>query len=114
MDIASSSVVEALGPFTTLVQSQRHSSTYKQICVNNGPSCDISDALLKLQHPHGGFLPGISMWSPTRQEGDTKIIGPAYTVKFVRSHITNAPKPANHYVRFPLPAYNRVLTLFLD
>lgn len=60
--------------------------------------CDISDALLKLGHPSGGFLPDITMWSPRRQEGDTKVIGPAYTVKFVRNIHVNAPKLEPPYV----------------
>ncbi|MCJ1428908.1 hypothetical protein MMC29_006819 [Sticta canariensis] len=33
----------------------------------------------------GGFLSGITLWSPKRQEGSTKIIGPAYTVKYIDS-----------------------------
>lgn len=46
-------------------------------------SCDIGDALVKLQYPHGGFLDGITMWSPVRQGhgGDHKVIGAAVTVK---------------------------------
>ncbi|KAL4730958.1 hypothetical protein ACLX1H_003000 [Fusarium chlamydosporum] len=42
------------------------------------------------------------MWSPLRQEGDAKLIGPAYTVKFVRSNYTAAPKPKEHYVNVPV------------
>jgi hypothetical protein len=63
------------------------------------PRCDVADALSKLKVPHGGFLPGITMWSPRRQEGPAKIIGPAYTVKYVRKNYENEPKPAGHYVR---------------
>jgi len=61
-------------------------------------SCDVADALSKLKVPHGGFLPGITMWSPKRQEGPAKIIGPAYTVKYVRKNYENEPKPAGHYI----------------
>jgi hypothetical protein len=61
--------------------------------------CDISDALVKLKVPHGGFLAGLTMWSPRRQEGSTKIVGPAYTVKYVRKNYANEPKPDRHYVR---------------
>ncbi|CAD6594083.1 MAG: hypothetical protein ASARMPRED_008513 [Alectoria sarmentosa] len=51
-------------------------------------SCDVADALLKLNHPHGGFLANLTMWSPKRQDGPTKIIGPAYTVKYVpKNHV---------------------------
>ncbi|QGI71104.1 hypothetical protein CEK26_003441 [Fusarium fujikuroi] len=61
-------------------------------------TCDVSDALLKVGVPHGGFLPNLSMRSPLRQEGDRKLIGPAYTVKFVRNTQTNAPKLKEHYI----------------
>ena len=60
--------------------------------------CDVSDALLKLKHPHGGFLPGLTLWSPKRQNGSTKIVGPAYTVRYVRKTYENEPKPVAHYI----------------
>jgi regulator of RNase E activity RraA len=74
-------------------------------------TCDISDALLKLGIPTGGFLPGISLWPPQRQERPTRVAGPAYTVKFVRNHQTNAPVPAKHYVRAESPQYRFWLIL---
>ncbi|KAH8899181.1 RraA-like protein [Thozetella sp. PMI_491] len=60
-------------------------------------TCDVSDALCKLQFPNGGFLSGLTMWSPKRQEGDTKIVGPAYTVKYVP---LDDPSPSHptHYI----------------
>jgi len=61
-------------------------------------SCDVSDALLKLKIPHGGFLAGLTLWSPKRQEGPTKIVGPAYTVKYVRKNYENEPKLQGHYI----------------
>lgn len=61
-------------------------------------SCDVADALLKLKHPHGGNLADIMMYSPGWLDGDTKIVGPAYTVKFVRNNHVNDPKPAGHYI----------------
>jgi hypothetical protein len=61
-------------------------------------SCDISDALLNLKHPHGGFLPGLASWSPQQQEGPAKLIGPAYTVKFAKHEQTDAPVLEKHYV----------------
>jgi len=61
-------------------------------------TCDVSDALLKLKYPHGGFLPGLTLWSPKRQEGTTKIIGPAYTVKYVRKNYENEHKLEGHYI----------------
>ncbi|OQV03022.1 hypothetical protein CLAIMM_08122 [Cladophialophora immunda] len=60
-------------------------------------TCDVSDALMKLKHPHGGFLPGLTMWSPERH-GEVKIVGPAYTVKYVRNNYENQPRPASHYI----------------
>ena len=60
-------------------------------------ACDVADALLKLKHPNGGFLAGITLWSPERQAGPTKIIGPVYTVKYAL-HSDPAPKVAGHYV----------------
>lgn len=63
--------------------------------INN--RCDISDALLALKHPNGGFLSNITMWSPQRQDGNARIVGPAYTVQYV---LKGAHKPTNkgHYV----------------
>lgn len=63
-------------------------------------TCDISDALLKLKYRNGGFLAGPTMWSPQRQEGDTKIIGPAYTIKYALNE-DPAPKMSGHYVCTP-------------
>ena len=60
-------------------------------------ACDVSDALLKLKVPNGGFLSGITLWSPARQSGPTKIVGPAYTVKYV-PHSDPTPKHPSHYV----------------
>ncbi|KAH8168731.1 aldolase/RraA domain-containing protein [Sarocladium implicatum] len=59
--------------------------------------CDVSDALLKLKKPEGGFLPDLTMWSPERQSGDTKIIGPAYTVKYAPID-DPSPKHPTHYI----------------
>ncbi|PYI09510.1 RraA-like protein [Aspergillus sclerotiicarbonarius CBS 121057] len=51
-------------------------------------TCDIGDALVKLKHPYGGFLDGLQMFSP---KPDTRIYGPAVTVKMVE---TNSPEPS--------------------
>lgn len=61
-------------------------------------SCDVSDALAKLKYPHGGFLPDLTLYSPEHQSGATKIIGPAYTVRYVRKNYENEPKPSGHYI----------------
>ncbi|KAI1345535.1 RraA-like protein [Xylaria sp. FL0043] len=60
-------------------------------------TCDVSDALCKLRYRNGGFLSGLTMWSPLRQDGDTKIVGPAYTVKYVPLD-DPAPKHPTHYI----------------
>jgi hypothetical protein len=39
----------------------------------------------------------LTMWSPERQTGPTKIVGPAYTVKYVPV-ADAAPKLESHYV----------------
>ncbi|KAL7621260.1 hypothetical protein AAE478_008577 [Parahypoxylon ruwenzoriense] len=59
-------------------------------------TCDVSDALCKLKYRNGGFLSGLTMWSPQRQDGPTKIVGPAYTVKYVPLD-DPSPKHPTHY-----------------
>jgi hypothetical protein len=89
-------VTKPARPSTMSTQTQDPIST----ALSTYSTCDISDALLKLGVPTGGFLPGLSIWSPHRQEGPTRVAGPAYTVKFVKNHQTNAPVLAEHYVSF--------------
>ncbi|KAK4132813.1 RraA-like protein [Trichocladium antarcticum] len=60
-------------------------------------TCDVSDALCKLKVYHGGFLPGLTMWSPQRQDGATKIVGPAYTVQYAPLDDPRAKVPG-HYI----------------
>lgn len=60
--------------------------------------CQVADALLKLKHPHGGNLADLMMYSPGWLDEDTKIVGPAYTVKFVSQDDTSAPRIDGHYV----------------
>ncbi|KAL1842939.1 hypothetical protein VTK73DRAFT_2967 [Phialemonium thermophilum] len=60
-------------------------------------TCDVSDALCKLKYRNGGFLSGLTLWSPRRQEGPTKIVGPAYTVKYAPLD-DPAPKHPTHYI----------------
>ncbi|KAK4098624.1 RraA-like protein [Parathielavia hyrcaniae] len=60
-------------------------------------TCDVADALVKLKMHHGGFLPGLTMWSPQRQDGDTKIVGPAYTVQYAPKDDPR-PKWPSHYI----------------
>ncbi|KAF7720925.1 hypothetical protein EC973_005771 [Apophysomyces ossiformis] len=62
-------------------------------------TCEIADALLKLgRGPWGGYIPDIEMWSPRYCEGDTRIIGPAFTVKMVHKNDTTSPSPNDHFV----------------
>ncbi|KAI0476486.1 RraA-like protein [Xylariaceae sp. FL0804] len=67
------------------------------VALQHFTTCDVSDALCKLKHRGGGFLPGLSMWSPRRQDGPTKIVGPAYTVQYVPLD-DPAPKHPTHYI----------------
>ncbi|CAG8468906.1 1603_t:CDS:2 [Funneliformis mosseae] len=59
--------------------------------LNNFAACDVADALLQLNQPLGGYLPDIVMFSPEYQAGDTKLIGPAYTIKLVPKSDTTSP-----------------------
>ncbi|KAF4996925.1 hypothetical protein FDECE_12248 [Fusarium decemcellulare] len=58
-------------------------------------SCDIGDALVKLKYPYGGFLDGIRIFSP---DSETRVIGPAVTVKMVESSDKSAPALEKHFV----------------
>jgi regulator of RNase E activity RraA len=72
------------------------SNVHDQLATDND-SCDVSDALCKLNFRNGGFLSGLTLWSPQRQAGTTKIVGPAYTVQYA-PHDDPAPKNPTHYV----------------
>jgi len=54
--------------------------------------------LVKLGVKYGGFLSGLTMWSPGRQSGTSKIFGSAYTVQMVDAKDTTSPKPSTHFV----------------
>ena len=91
-------IVKALQQYTTYVSHSLPLSkprAYKLTKQQN--SCDVSDALIKLKYRNGGFLSGLTMWSPHRQEGATKIVGPAYTVQYVPLSDPR-PKMPTHYV----------------
>ncbi|CAG8734091.1 7948_t:CDS:2 [Gigaspora margarita] len=60
-------------------------------------SCDVADALLKIDNPYGGFLPDIVMFSPDYLAGNSKLIGPVFTVKCVPVSDVNSPKPSQHF-----------------
>ncbi|KAF8937927.1 RraA-like protein [Dissophora ornata] len=61
-------------------------------------SCDVADALLTLKVPGAGYIPDIHLWSPQYKAGNTRVFGPAYTVKMVPVSDTEAPKPNQHFV----------------
>ncbi|KAI5927878.1 ribonuclease E inhibitor RraA/Dimethylmenaquinone methyltransferase [Camillea tinctor] len=63
-------------------------------------SCDIGDALVKLKYPFGGFLDGITMWSPERRAGPARLFGPAVTVKMVDAAADSAPSPPRHFADY--------------
>ncbi|KAJ5087183.1 hypothetical protein N7456_010799 [Penicillium angulare] len=60
-------------------------------------SCDIGDALVKLGIKHGGYLSGLSMYSPDRMSGPSKIFGPAYTVRMVPTADKSSLSPPRHF-----------------
>ena len=43
-------------------------------------SCEVADALIKLKLPHGGYLPGLELYSPQPMAGATSVCGPALRV----------------------------------
>ncbi|RAH54051.1 RraA-like protein [Aspergillus piperis CBS 112811] len=61
-------------------------------------ACDVADGLSKLKHPDGGFLEGLALYSPDYQAGETKIVGQAFTVKFVPKDDQAAPRLGGNYV----------------
>ncbi|KXJ94048.1 ribonuclease E inhibitor RraA/Dimethylmenaquinone methyltransferase [Microdochium bolleyi] len=84
----------------SMAASASHSRDPVVQALQDYTTCDVSDALCKLdkvRYRHGGFLPGLSMWSPLRQAGPTKIVGPAYTVKYLPLD-DPAGKHPTHYI----------------
>ncbi|KAL4900395.1 hypothetical protein BDW74DRAFT_182724 [Aspergillus multicolor] len=61
-------------------------------------ACDVADGLSKLKYPNGGFLEGLTLYSPEFQAGDTKIVGQAFTVKFVPKSVETAPTLDGNYI----------------
>ncbi|KAK0212905.1 ribonuclease E inhibitor RraA/Dimethylmenaquinone methyltransferase [Desarmillaria ectypa] len=59
-------------------------------------TCEISDALIKLGTPHGGYVPDINLISTLPP--DTTVCGPAYTVQMVLAFDQSAPKLSAHFV----------------
>lgn len=57
----------------------------------------IGDALVKLKVPHGGYLSGLHMFSPTYRSGSAKICGPAHTIRMVPASDATSPTPRQHF-----------------
>ncbi|KAF8919916.1 RraA-like protein [Mucidula mucida] len=65
-------------------------------------TCEISDALIKLGSPHGGYMPDINLISTL--PADTTVCGPAYTVQMVLASDEAAPKLSAHFVDTATPS----------
>ncbi|KAJ4476920.1 RraA-like protein [Lentinula edodes] len=76
----------------TIFNNYTKYSTRTMSALSSFSSCELSDALLKLGVESGGYIPDISQFS------GKSICGPAYTVKFVSSTDTGAPKLSEHFV----------------
>ncbi|EGO00106.1 hypothetical protein SERLA73DRAFT_122192 [Serpula lacrymans var. lacrymans S7.3] len=61
-------------------------------------TCELSDALIKLGSPNGGYIPDINMMSPTSSASGLRVCGPAYTVKMVMTSDKLSPKLSSHFV----------------
>lgn len=62
-------------------------------------TCEVADALVKLQVPAGGHLPGIDRYSPEPLPAPAPeaVCGRAYTVRMVAGTQASAPKPPVHF-----------------
>ena len=92
-------------PLLPLRQQLKHScilrtmstgSSAIQVALAGFSTCEISDALIKLGSPHGGYIPDINMLSPS--DRSVRICGPAYTVQMVLGSNKDAPKLSAHFV----------------
>ncbi|KAH9839300.1 ribonuclease E inhibitor RraA/Dimethylmenaquinone methyltransferase [Rhodofomes roseus] len=61
-------------------------------------TCELSDALVKIGLPHGGFIPDMNMFSPHSGASNMRICGPAYTVQMVPASDKSSPRPPAHFV----------------
>lgn len=76
---------------------------YLTLAQSDFSTCEVSDALIKLGVPHGGYIPDIRCISPlSRSESGggpaqpegvpVRLCGPAYTVRMVFASDRDAPK----------------------
>ncbi|GAA5888970.1 hypothetical protein JCM5296_002760 [Sporobolomyces johnsonii] len=63
-------------------------------------TCEISDALIKLGHPTGGFVPDLERFSG--EEG-ARVVGEAFTVEMVDTRDKEAPKLEEHFIDLATP-----------
>ncbi|GAA5904035.1 bifunctional 4-hydroxy-4-methyl-2-oxoglutarate aldolase/oxaloacetate decarboxylase [Sporobolomyces salmoneus] len=63
-------------------------------------SCEISDALVKLGHPTGGYLPDLKRFSGAENE---TVVGEAFTVEMVDASSADAPKLEDHFIDLATP-----------
>lgn len=75
----------------------RTSSTTMSNGLADFSTCEISDALIKLNIPHGGHIPDIHMMSPLMDTG-IRICSPAYTVRMTLGSDKEAPSLSEHFV----------------
>ncbi|GAA6058451.1 hypothetical protein JCM3770_005085 [Rhodotorula araucariae] len=58
-------------------------------------TCEVADALVKLKHATGGYVPDLERFSG--EEGNA-LVGEVFTVELVDGRDTNAPKLDGHFV----------------
>ncbi|KAJ8295631.1 4-hydroxy-4-methyl-2-oxoglutarate aldolase [Rhodotorula toruloides] len=58
-------------------------------------TCEIADALVKLKHPSGGYVPDLERFSGS-EKGN--LVGEVFTVEMVDGRATDAPKLEGHFV----------------
>ena len=83
---------------TGLCTNISHLLTVTMFHLASFSTCEISDALIKLSVPHGGYVPDIHMVSPATSYSNVRICSPAYTVQMVHGSNTMAPKLSAHFV----------------
>ena len=82
---------------------------YLTLAQSDFSTCEVSDALIKLGVPHGGYIPDIYCISPHYSRSETggpaaqcvpvRLCGPAYTVRMVFASDRDAPElQQGHFV----------------
>lgn len=67
--------------------------------INKFSSCEIADALVKLKHPGGGYLPDINLQTAAPSSSNRmKLCGQAFTVEMVSTTNHEAPHLTEHFV----------------